>query len=303
MFIGHNLPSPIGIDLVGEVVAFGRDVTKYRVGDTAFALGNPMSADNTGTQEYCVVPAWQSAPLPKGVSPDETATFPLNAMTMVFALFHETGLNLRSPFGADRQYCDYSNESILIIGGGSATGKFGIQLARLAKFKNIIAMASKTSESQLKDIGATAIIDRTLNETDIETQIREIVGDNLVYAIDCVGRGIGEQTLGAKALSDHKKGTLVTLVKIGTVDDSRVGPKAAGYVKHQIICHTAMYPEITKEFWSALPGLIEEGALKPATFQVVNNLDVESVDGFLDSWTAGLGQVKPHIHIDDTFSK
>ncbi|KAH0438768.1 alcohol dehydrogenase, zinc-containing [Colletotrichum camelliae] len=145
LFIKDNLPSPLGVDLVGEVVSFGRDVTRYQAGDRVFAFGSPFSADSTGTQEYCVVPAWQSAPLPKGISADEAATFPLNAMTMVFALFHETGLNLRSPFGADKDECDYSADSILIIGGGAATGNFGVQLARLAKFKNIIVVASKAS--------------------------------------------------------------------------------------------------------------------------------------------------------------
>ncbi|KAF9872299.1 alpha/beta-hydrolase [Colletotrichum karsti] len=246
-FIMHNLPSPLGVDLVGEVVDFGRNVTKYKVGDRVFAFGNPLSADATGTQEYCVVPAWQSAPLPKGVSADEAATFPLNAMTMVFALFHETGLGLHSPFGPRRQDCDYSAESILIIGGGSATGKFGVQLARLAKFGNIIVVASKARESELKDLGATTVIERTLEESEIESQIRGVVGDDLIYAVDCVGRGPGGQTLGARALSNHKKGVLAALVKLGTVDDSRIGQKTAGYVRNQVLCHTTMYPDITKE--------------------------------------------------------
>ncbi|KAH9231979.1 hypothetical protein K456DRAFT_1726234 [Colletotrichum gloeosporioides 23] len=187
----------------------------------------------------------------------EAATFPLNAMTMVFALFHETGLNLRSPFGADKDECDYSAESILIIGGGSATGNFGVQLARLAKFGNIIVVASKAREAQLKGLGATTVIDRALDESQIENQIRDVVGDDLVFAVDCVGRGPGGQTLGAKALSSHKKGVLAALIKLGDVDESRIGSKFAGYVRNQVLCHTTKYPHITKEFWGVLPNLIE----------------------------------------------
>ncbi|KAF2155501.1 NAD(P)-binding protein [Myriangium duriaei CBS 260.36] len=229
LFIKDNLPSPFGVDIVGEVISFGRAVTKYKVGDHVFAFGIPFSADSTGTQEYCVLPAWQSALLPEGISADEAATFPLNAMTMVFALFHETGLNLHSPFGLQRQDSDYSKETILFIGGGSATGKFGIQLARLANFKDIIVVASKARESELKNLGATVVVDRTQDETQIEDNIRKVIGDNLIFAVDCVGRGPDGQTLGVKALSNHRKGTLVALVKLGGVDESRIGPKTAGY--------------------------------------------------------------------------
>ncbi|KAF3003943.1 hypothetical protein E8E14_003675 [Neopestalotiopsis sp. 37M] len=302
-FIKENLPSPIGVDLVGEVAALGRNVSRYKVGDRVFAFGNPMSADGTGTQEYCVVPAWQLAQLPEGISADQAATFPLNAMTMVFALFHETGLNLHSPFGPRRQDCDYSKDSILIIGGGSATGQFGIQLARLARFGNIIVVASKARGSQLKDLGATTVIDRALDEAEIEKQVREVVGDDLVLAVDCVGRGSDGQTLGARALSNHKKGTLVALVHKGGVDEARVGPKTAGYVRNAVLCHTAKYPEITKQFWNVLPEMIEDGTLKPTTFQVVNGLDIESVDTFLDNYSTGVAQLKPHIHIGSTFEK
>ncbi|ETS74193.1 hypothetical protein PFICI_14059 [Pestalotiopsis fici W106-1] len=300
-FIKENLPSPIGVDLVGDIVALGRNITGYKVGDRVFAFGNPMSADSTGTQEYCVVPAWQSALLPKEISADEAATFPLNAMTMVFALFHETGLNLHSPFGLRRQDCDYSAESILIIGGGAATGQFGVQLARLAKFRNIIVVASKARESQLKDLGATTVIDRALDESEIENQIRKVAGDDLVFAIDCVGRGPGGQTLGVKALSNHKKGTLAALVHRGDVDDSRIGTKTAGYVRNSVLCHTAKYPDITKEFWAVLPSLIESGTLKPTSFQVVNGLSAKEVDTFLDNYSTGVAQLKPHIHIGSTF--
>ncbi|KAF5520582.1 Reticulon-4-interacting protein 1-like protein [Colletotrichum aenigma] len=257
--VGYNLPSPLGVDIVGEVVSCGRDVTQYQVGDRVFAFGSPFSADSTGTQEYCVVPAWQSAPLPKGISADEAATFPLNAMTMVFALLHKTGLNLRSPFGADKDECNYSAESILIIGGGTATGNFGVQLARLAKFGNIIVVASKARESQLKVLGATTVIDRGLDESQIENQI-------------------------------------------GDVDESRIGSKFAGYVRNQVLCNTMKYPHTTKEFWGVLPNLIENGTLRPTTFQVVDGLDIETVDTFLVNYSRGLGQTKPHFHLGNTFA-
>lgn len=108
--------------------------------------------------------------------------------------------------------------------------------------------------------------------------------------------------LGVKALSSHKKGVLAALIKLGDVDESRIGSKFAGYVRNQVLCNTMKYPHITKEFWSVLPNLIENGTLRPTTFQVVDGLDIETVDTFLVNYSRGLGQTKPHFHLGNTFA-
>ncbi|KAH8805035.1 chaperonin 10-like protein [Xylogone sp. PMI_703] len=273
LFIKDTLPTPIGVDVVGTVVKVGPGVTKFRVGDQIMAFGDQFS-------------------------PDYAATFPLNTMTMVFALFHETGLGLYPPFGAEQHKSNYQSESILIVGGETATGKLGIQLARLAKFKNIIAVASKSNEALLKSLGAIAVIERTLGEDKIVQQIRTIVADDLIYAVYCVGVGGKryEQTLGAKALSNTKKGTLVILAHVGEVDVSRTGAKIDGFTRKTIVCDTIKYPDITKAFWKVLPQWIEEGKLKPTTFQVIKGIDEKKVNGFLDGYVAGKPFLKPHIH-------
>ncbi len=297
VFIRNTLPSPIGIDIIGTIVKLGSDVTKFKVGDQIVGFGDPFNPDTTGTQEYSIIPTRQASLIPANVSPDEAATFPLNAMTMVFALFHETGLGLRAPFGSTEGNSDYSSESILIIGGGAATGKFGIQLAREAKFGKIIVVASKSSEPLLKSLGATTVIDRNQTEEKIEEEIRQTVEDDLIYAVDCVGRGADGQTLGARALSNTKKGSISTLVAAGGIDEARIGAKAAGYLRKPILCLTGKYPDITKSFWDVLPRWIEEGRLKPTTFQVVSGLDPVKIDGVLDSYIKGQGGLKSHIHI------
>jgi NADPH:quinone reductase-like Zn-dependent oxidoreductase len=297
VFVENTLPTPFGLDIVGTVVRVGSGVTKFQLGDEVFAFGNPFLPDSTGTQEYCTVPVWQASLIPSGISSDEAATFPLNAMTMVFALFHHSGLDLHPPFGPESGLSDYRSESILIIGGGAATGKFGIQLARLANFGRIITVASKSNEALLKSLGATVVIDRNQSEDDIEREIRATVGDGLVYAIDCVGRTSDGQTLGARALSNTKRGTLVVLVHAGGVDESRTGPKTAGYDRKKILCLTAKYPDLTKSFWDVLPTWIQGGKLLPTTFQVVDGLGVDKIDRLLDDYTHGKVNIKPHIHI------
>ena len=297
VFIKNTLPSPFGLDIVGTVVKVGRDATKYRIGDLIMAFGDPFSPESTGTQEYYVIHARQTSLIPANISPDEAAAFPLNAMTMVFALFHETGLNLRPPFHTTEGNSDYRSESILIIGGGAATGKFGIQLAREANFGDIVVVASKSSEPLLKNLGATTVIKRNQTEDRIAEEIRRIVGDNLIYAVDCVGRTADGQTLGVRSLSNMKRGTLAALVYAGGVDKSRIGPKAARYMRKPILCLTAKFPDITNSFWNVLPQWIEEGRLKPTTFQLVSGLDPIKIDGILNAYIRGNKSIKSHIHI------
>ncbi|KAL7904483.1 GroES-like protein [Trichoderma velutinum] len=297
VFVKNTLPSPFGLDIIGTVAKVGSGVTKFQLGDEVFAFGNPFSPDSTGTQEYCTVPVYQASLIPSRISPDEAATFPLNAMTMVFALFHKTGLDLDPPFGIEPGLSDYRSESILIIGGGAATGKFGIQFARLANFGSIITVASKSKEDLLKSLGATAVIERNQSEDEIEQEIRALVGDDLVYVIDCVGRTPDGQTLGARALSNTKRGTLAALVHAGGVDESRIGPKRAGYDRKKILCITTKYPDLTRSFWDILPTWIEDGKLLPTTFQVFNGLDVVRINKLLDNYIHGKVNTKPHIHI------
>jgi NADPH:quinone reductase-like Zn-dependent oxidoreductase len=66
---------------------------------------------------------------------DDAATIPVNAVASFVALFHESGLGLRpAEFNLSSEKSnavDYSQEAILVIGGGSNTGKFGLCLLGL----------------------------------------------------------------------------------------------------------------------------------------------------------------------------
>jgi NADPH:quinone reductase len=261
------------------------------------AIKDGFSPEGTGIQKYCIITIWQVALIPSNVNPDEAATFPLNTLTMVFALFHETGLSLFPPFEHRPHDFEYKSQSVVIVGEGSATGKFGIELTRIADFGNIIVVASKSNEYLLKSLGATAVIDRHQSEDAIDRQIREIVGDNLVYAVDCVGNGKDDQTIRTKLLSNSKKGKPMILVHAGPVDERRIDPIKADYERMPIICSSTQFPDITKAFWKVLPKWIEEGKLKPTTYRVIEELDAGLINETLDTYRNGLNIMKPHIHI------
>jgi NADPH2:quinone reductase len=298
LFVQNSLPTPLAADIFGEVVKLGPKVTKFQVGDTVFGFGDPQNPEQLGTQEYCCLDIDQTAKKPSNISPDEAATFPLNPMTSFFAMFSAQGLNLPFPIPGEKTDVDNSAVTVVIIGAGAATGKFALQLAKLAGIGRVIAIASKSNERQLKSLGATHVVDRHQSLDEIDQEVRALVGDDLTMVYDCIGGANGGQTLGAKLLSNSKRGTLAVLVHAGTVDESNVGDKREGYDRKFIICATKMFKDVSVPFWNQLPTWIENNELSPTTWQVVDGLDAPKINELLDGYVQrGKTQLKPHVHI------
>ena len=298
IFVKDTLPTPLAADIVGQVVKLGPKVTKFQVGDTVLGFGDPQDPNQLGTQEYCCLDIDQTANVPSNVTLDEAATFPLNTMTSFFAMFSAQGLDLPFSNFGNKGDVDNSAVALVIIGAGAATGKFALQLTKLAGVGQAIAIASKSNESQLKSLGATHVIDRHQSMDEIDEEVRAIVGDDLTMVYDCIGGARGGQTLGAKLLSNSKRGTLAVLVHAGTVDESKIGDKRQGYDRKFIICATKVFKDISVPFWNHLPAWIENNDLSPTTWQVVDGLDVKKINGLLDGYVQyGKSQLKPHVHI------
>jgi NADPH2:quinone reductase len=104
--------SPIlGLEVAGEVVAVGADVSAWRVGDAVCALTN-----GGGYAQYCVAPATQCLPWPKGYDAVRAAGLPETYFT-VWANMFVHGRLMRG-------------ETVLVHGGTSGIGVTAIQLAR-----------------------------------------------------------------------------------------------------------------------------------------------------------------------------
>lgn len=130
-------------------------------------------------QEYTIINGLYTAVVPAGISDEEAALYPINAVTAAMALFSTAGLGLPFPGTPESDSFDYASQKLVIIGGGTSTGKLAIQFARLAGIGTIIITASPSSAVLLKSFGATHVIAR--QDPDIEEQVRRIVGDELLY--------------------------------------------------------------------------------------------------------------------------
>ncbi|KAJ7438956.1 chaperonin 10-like protein [Mycena galericulata] len=152
-FIGAY-PAVIGADIAGVVEAVGENVQGFAKGDEVFA-----QVIEGGFQQYTTVPAAILIHKPKNVSFDEVATLPITFSTACVGLFAPApiGLALNPTFSWDKPQ---QGQAALVIGAGTSTGQFAVQLFKFLGFTRIVAYASKVHFDYLKQLGATEIIDR-----------------------------------------------------------------------------------------------------------------------------------------------
>ena len=297
LFIKDALPAVLANDIVGVITKLGPGVTDFEVGDRVVSQGALSSTwKQQGLQEYAVEDAAYSCKVPKDMSDDDAATLPTNLIAGVVALF--AALDISAPWVGDGATIDYKSHSILIIGGGSNCGRFGVQLAKLAGFGTIVVVGG--SEDELRQLGATHVIDRHGMEDQIVDQIHSIVGDELIYAYDTVNPPQG-QLLAIKALSNTKRGSLARLLsrlpEASPIDQSQVAQKEAGYEVKDVLGISALHPDLCRKFWEVLPGYLERGAIRPTSWASVEGLTAANVNAILDGYRNGRKMTKTHIHI------
>ncbi|MEX1996131.1 MAG: zinc-binding dehydrogenase [Nitrosopumilaceae archaeon] len=163
------LPHVSGSDAAGEVIAVGEDVTNFKVGDRVVSHSNMScrvcSACTDGREFDCTKrtiwgfqtgPTWGAyseithlpevnvSKIPNNVSFDEAAAASMTLLTSWHMLVGRAKIR--------------PGQTVLIMGGGSGVGSFGIQIAKLYNC-TVIATASPDKLDKLKEIGADYAVD------------------------------------------------------------------------------------------------------------------------------------------------
>jgi NADPH:quinone reductase len=288
-----DLPCILTNDVVGTVTKLGAGVTDLAVGDRIVSQASfAVASLQNGLQEYAVADVGFLAKIPDSITDDEAATLPTNILPPLVALFHT--LQIPSPWSSAAKEFDYANTTILIIGGGSNCGQFGVQIAKLANIGRIVVVGG--DESRLKSFGATHVIDRHAGYEKVLANIRDIVGDDLVYAYDAISPP-ADQVLALNALSSSKKGAMVRLLPLGPVDESKVLGKRAGFEVRDVFGSSHAHPELSAEFWSRVPGYLEGGQITPLAYVVKDGFSADTVNEVLDAYRDGERVTKTHIHV------
>lgn len=198
------LPHISGTDAAGEVIAVGNDVKNIKVGDRVVSHGNMscrICKRCTSGREYdckkrriwgfetgplwggyCEVthlPEVNVVKIPDGVSYDEAAAASMTLLTSWHMLVGRAKIQ--------------PGQIVLIMGGGSGVGNFGIQIAKLFGCI-VIATASKDKLQQLLELGADYAVDH--RDENWHKEVREIAKNipkpfNDVPGVDVIFEHIG----------------------------------------------------------------------------------------------------------------
>ncbi len=133
-------PEILGLEVAGDVAAFGAKAARWSVGDQVCAL-----LGGGGYAEYCRVDSRHVLPIPKGLSLVEAAALPETAFT-VFANVLESGA-LKA------------GETFLIHGGTSGIGVMAIQMAKAAGAKVFATSRGADKAAAALKLGADVAID------------------------------------------------------------------------------------------------------------------------------------------------
>jgi NADPH2:quinone reductase len=276
--------------MVGTVVKGGPN-SSFPVGAHVFSQTLFHLPKGGGLQEYTIINGLYAAVVPEGVSDVEAALYPVNAVTSAMTLFSASGFGWPLPGTPEAASFDYASQKVVIIGGGTNTGKLAIQYARLAGVGTIIAIASTSGEALLKSFGATHVIDRRL--PDIEEQVRRVVGDELLYVYDTFTK---DQSLGVSLLSNSKKGICIYNVKV-QVDEAVLAKKKGGAEVRQIQGFSHFIPEFGQLFWKQFPIWLKEGKIQPLKYKVIDGLHADKVNMALDEYGQGESSERYHVRI------
>jgi NADPH:quinone reductase-like Zn-dependent oxidoreductase len=212
---GYRIPLPhiSGCDVAGVIQQVGPGVTHLAVGDRVFVspglscwqcemccsgrdnlcpsfkiLGAQVDG---GYAELVKVPGRNAIPLPKGLTFEQAAAFPLVSVTAWHMLF--TLGELRP------------GEAVLVMGAGSGVGSIALQMARFAGARVITTVGSDEKIPKAKSLGAEEVINHA--KEDVSKRVKEWTGGR---GVDVVIEHIGPEVWEACFLSLAKGGRLVT---------------------------------------------------------------------------------------------
>lgn len=139
---GWTFPHVIGMDVVGEVVEVGKNISHLKVGDRVAGHGN--LTQQGCLSEFASVPAYQLALIPDKISSVEAAALLCNGLTAYQAIFRKATLA--------------NKETILIHAGSGGVGSIAIQLAKMAGL-TVYTTTSTAKRELALSLGADVVID------------------------------------------------------------------------------------------------------------------------------------------------
>jgi NADPH2:quinone reductase len=180
-----------GLEIAGEIVLLGPNVSGLSVGDKVTAL-----LSGGGYAEYAVAAAPLCLPIPDGLNMIEAAALPETFFTVWTNLFERGGCK--------------SGDTVLIHGGTSGIGTTAIQLARAWGARVFATAGSPEKARACESFGAVRGIDYR-SEDFVEVVRRETDGKGVDVILDMVAGSYVARNFQAAAM----EGRIVVISLIG----------------------------------------------------------------------------------------
>ena len=147
-----------GVDLAGEIVSVGKNVTQFKPGDAVFGGGKGAFA------EYACALESKLAPKPEGVSFEQAASVPIAGLTALQALRDEGHLQ--------------SGQKVLINGAAGGIGTFAVQISK-SFGAHVSGVCSTKNVGLVRSLGADRVIDYTREDFTDNGEDYELLLDNV----------------------------------------------------------------------------------------------------------------------------
>jgi NADPH:quinone reductase-like Zn-dependent oxidoreductase len=147
-----------GVDVAGTIIAIGRDVTTFRVGDEVFGTARGSFAEFA-----CAGPAF-IVTKPESISFEHAAAIPVAALTALQALRDKGRLQ--------------RGQRVLINGAAGGVGTFAVQIAK-ALGAQVTAVCSAGNVEMVRSLGADEVIDYTTADFVMGGRRFDVMVDNV----------------------------------------------------------------------------------------------------------------------------
>lgn len=237
-----------GLEVAGELVDGDFDGTGFKAGDLVCAL-----VQGGGYAEYCVAPAGQCLPLPKGLTALEGASLPENFFTVWSNVFDRCALS--------------GSDTLLVQGGSSGIGVAAIQLASALGHRVFATAGSDEKARACEQLGAerginyrsedfVAVVKELTGGKGVDVILDMVGGDYLPREIDCLAEDgrIGLIAVQGGTRAELDLGTL--LRRRLTVTGSTLRPRSVAF-------KSAIAQHLRETVWP----LIEAGKIKPVIYK------------------------------------
>jgi NADPH:quinone reductase len=233
-----------GLEVAGTIVSVGLGVHNLAVGQPVCAL-----VAGGGYASYCVAPAPQVLPVPKGLSLVEAAALPETFFTVWTNLFERGALK--------------PGESVLVHGGSSGIGTTAIQLAKQFGARIFVTAGSRAKCQACEKLGADVAIEYK-REDFAEAIKAKTAGRGVDVILDMVGGDYFQRNINSLALDGR-------LVSIAYLRGARVEVNFMPVMRNRLTITGSTLRPRTVEQKGAIAAvllqkvwpLIESGKVKP----------------------------------------